>query len=121
MRALVAPLISEGVDATVSKPVREAVSAIEGLTETKDRVNYKDVASILEIDKGSARRRVLKAISAGYVVNEQPKRSQPADLKLADPMPDDSESLPSVQRLHDCMQYWGDIDPPLPEEDFDEA
>ena len=117
VRALVAPLISEGVDATVSKAVREAVSAIEELTETMDQVNYKDVASILEIDKGSARRRVLKAISAGYVVNEQPKRSQPADLKLADSMPDDSESLPSVERLRGCMQYWGDIDAPLPEED----
>ena len=84
-------------------------------------MNYRDVASILEIDKGSALRRVRKAISAGYAVNAQTKRGQPADLKLADPMPNDSESLPSVQRLHDCMQYWGDIDPPLPEEDFDEA
>ena len=117
MRALVAPLISEGVDAAVSKPVREAVNAIEKLTKTKDQVNYKDVASILEIDKGSAQRRVGKAIFAGYVVNAQQKKGQPADLKLADSMSDDSESLPSVERLRGCMQYWGDIDAPLPEED----
>jgi hypothetical protein len=100
VRELIAPLINEGVDASVPETVRKAVNAIADLGETANQVGYKDVADALNLDKSAAYRRCRGAIRRGYVVNEQTKRGQPAILKIGDPMPEDLELLPSVERLH---------------------
>ena len=116
VRELVAPLIDEGVGAAVSKAVQEAVSAIAKLVQTKEQVNFKDVGLALNIDKSAAYRRVRKAISEGYVVNDQTKEGQPAILRIGDPLPERLELLPSVDRLHGCLQPEGDKAPPLPKD-----
>ena len=117
VRELIAPLINEGVGATVPKTVAEAVSAVEELCETKDHVNYRDVGRYLKLDRSAAYRRVRRAIAEGYVVNEQTKRGQPAILKLGDPLPEDLELLPSVDRLHGCLQPEGGKDPASTEDE----
>ena len=119
VRELIAPLINEGVDASVPETVREAVNVIAELEETVNQVGYKDVADALNLDKSAAYRRCRGAIKRGYVVNEQTKRGQPAILKIGDPMPDDLELLPSVERLHGCMQPEGGKQPCPPEPSSD--
>ena len=42
------------------------------------------------------------AIDRGYIKNLEDRRGRPARLVLGDPLPDDVEILPSVERLHGC-------------------
>lgn len=38
----------------------------------------------------------------GYVKNLEERKGRPARLVLGDPLPDDIEILPTVERLHGC-------------------
>jgi hypothetical protein len=56
VRELVAHLISQGVDATVPKPIRETVIAVSELqSETSLGVSVTDLAKKLQLDKSRLR------------------------------------------------------------------
>lgn len=65
VRELISDLFSEGVEATVAKPLRETVEAVQRLA--KDEVSLAEIVKELKLDKSSVSRRVGVAISKGYL------------------------------------------------------
>ncbi len=104
VRELVADLVSEGIDATVSKTVREVVSAVERLRENSEgeTVSIAEVAKELDLDKSAASRRVRSATEQGYLKNLEDRRGKPARLVPGDPLPEDLRILPAREALHRC-------------------
>lgn len=115
VRALVADILSEGLEATVSPTVRETVEAIGDVRgggeirfpseagATSQSVAGTQVADRLGIDKSSAQRRIKQAVAAGYLVNLEERKGRPYKLILGNPMPEDIEILPTPERLQGCM------------------
>lgn len=102
VRDLVADLVAEGVGASVPPTVRETVEAVRRCAARGvAAVSNADVAAELNIDKGSASRRVRNAIDRGYLVNDEDKRGRPMRLRLGDPLPGDASILPTVDEVSD--------------------
>ncbi len=105
VRELVADLISEGVEASVSDTMRETVEAVRlrrqevGTANSGGRVTFATVATLLDLDKSAGYRRVQSAIKAGFVANLEAQKGRPANLDLADPLPEDQLILPLVAGL----------------------
>ena len=122
VRELVSGLISEGVEATVPKTVRETVEAVRNTIDGwgKDYATNKAVAEELEIDKAAASRRVRTAVGRGYLKNLEDRKGHPAQLVLAEDMPEDQEILPTPEDLESVMsgcavdRDLGEIQHPLP-------
>ena len=104
VRRLVADLVSEGVEAAVPKTIRETVEVVEqGLGDSNvEAVTVAAVARALKLDNSTALRRVRAAIDRGHLENLEDRKGRPARLVLGDPLPDDAEVLPSVERLRGC-------------------
>ena len=91
-------LVSEGVEATVSKEVRETVEAVRKLK--KEYVTQQDLKEPLGgLDKSTISTRVNAAIDKGYLVNDEPRKGQPAKLKLGKSLPEEVEVLPRPESL----------------------
>jgi hypothetical protein len=104
VRALVADLVSEGVEATVRATVRETVEKLALLcADESEPVTIVRLAEDLKLYKSAAWRRVRAAMDRGYIKNLEERKGRPAQLVLGDPLPDDIEILPTVERLHGCM------------------
>ena len=104
VRALVAGLVSEGVEAAVPKTVKETFEAVDRLLgDSKgEPVTVAAVARELELDKGTALRRARATIDRGHLKNLEDRKGRPAQLKLGDPLPENVEVLPPVERLQGC-------------------
>lgn len=103
VRALVADLVSEGIEATVSATVRETIGSLKRLhAEESEPVTIATLARELELDKSAAWRRVRTAMDRGYLKNLEDRKGRPARLVPGDALPDDIEILPSPERLQGC-------------------
>ncbi len=104
VRELVQDLVSEGIDATVSTTVREAVTAVSLLREDAEGepVSIAEVAKELGLDKSAASRRVRNATDQGYLKNLEDRRGKPARLVPSDPLPEDLRILLATEELHRC-------------------
>lgn len=103
VRELVADLVSEGIEATVSATVRETVGALRRLfAEDSEPATIAALAEELQLDKSSAWRRVRAAMDRGYVKNLEDRKGRPARLVPGDALPDDIEVLPTPERLQGC-------------------
>jgi hypothetical protein len=116
---LVERLFAEGVEATVPATVRETVEAVRerllagGTGKTAEgapTVSLTALAKELGLDKNSAHHRVRKATGAGYLTNLESRKGKPAQLVLADPLPEESVVLPEPAAL----ARWADTPPSLP-------
>jgi hypothetical protein len=103
VRALVGPVLSEGVSATVSPTVRETVTAVEQLDQAEG-VTAAMIAGHLKLDKSAAYRRLQTAAADGYVQNLEDKRGRPGRWRTAAELPDDVELLPTCNQLHTPVQ-----------------
>jgi len=103
VRELVADLLAEGLDATISLTLRETVEAVEELTEGGEATSYTAVARNLRLDKATAHRRVSVAIEKGYVRNLEERRGREARLIIAEPLSDETRILPLPEDLWDYM------------------
>jgi hypothetical protein len=109
VRELVAELISEGAEATVSTTVRETVEKLKSLhDDEREAITIAKLAEELKLDKSTAWRRVRTAIERGYVKNLEDRKGRPARLVPGDPLPKDLEILPTVARLQGCRDFRGD-------------
>ena len=99
VRELVVDVISEGVEATVPATVRELVQAVANAEEP---VSVAKLAELLGLDKSATSRRWQNARARGYVKNLEDKKGKPAKIVLGEPLPDEVEILPSVERLEEC-------------------
>jgi hypothetical protein len=103
VRDLVADLVSEGIEATVSVTVRGTVAALRSLHAEEDEpVTIAALAQELELDKSAAWRRVRTAMDRGYLKNLEDRKGRPARLVPGDALPDDVEILPTPERLQGC-------------------
>jgi hypothetical protein len=101
VRALVADLWAEGLEATVPATMRETVEAVRSLlTGAGSSVSLAALAKHLKVDKGAAHHRVRKAITRGFLVNEQDRKGKPAKLTLGEPLPEDAGILPLPEALY---------------------
>jgi len=101
---LVADLVAEGVEATVSRTIRETVGAVRALLQDRPprdeaAVSLTAVATRLELDISSARRRVQIALRKDYLKNVEDRKYRPYRLQLGDPLPEDVPLLPSPDTL----------------------
>jgi len=114
IRDLVADLIAEGVEVTVSRPVRETVNEVEELiNDDKTTISVNELAKGLDLDKSTVSRRVRRALKLGYLKNDEERKGRPYCLRLGDDLPEDVEILPSPdQLLHCCTATGGDDAPP---------
>ncbi len=105
VRDLVADLISEGVEATVPTTVKGTVEKLALMySDDSKPVPIVTLAEELKLDKSAAWRRVRTAIDRGYVKNLEERKGRPAQLVPGEPLPDDLEVLPTVERLHGCTR-----------------
>ncbi len=129
VRSLVADLIAEGVEATVSPTTRETVAAVEALIARGKRttlagevgpettVSVTAVAKELGIDKGSASRRVKVALEREYLKNLETSRGKPYKLALGEPLPADVQLLPTPEQVAQCCTVASEtegVDTPVP-------
>jgi len=116
VRALVADLVAEGVEATVKPTVRETVEAVAELAG-ENGVTEAAIARKLTLDKSAAKRRVDQALLAGFLRNLEDRKGRPARLVPGDPLPEDLQILPEVEKLRGCTvarDSEGVTDPPAP-------
>lgn len=117
VRELVADLLAEGVDATVSATTRETVNAVQSLITTHpEGVTVAALVTKLHIDKSTALRRSRVAQDCEYLRNLEDKKGKPARLVLGEPMPDDVDILPARDALSEgctVAPTIGGIDTPL--------
>jgi hypothetical protein len=103
VREIVIDFISQGVDVTVPKIVRDAVTAVTELA-TEDGcggVSLTKLAKKLGLDKSSTSRRATDAIARGYLKNLEENKGRSARLVIGDPLPADVEVLPTVPTLRE--------------------
>jgi len=112
VRDLIFDLVAEGVSATVSPEVREAVEAVRDLAGDTG-AGLQAIATRLSLDKSSASRRCAAAKQAGYIVNEETRKGREARYKIGDPMPADKPVLPSVEELEAALSTGGPVAHPL--------
>ena len=108
VHALTADLVAEGLQAGVSKAMRETVDAVAALAG-ETGVSVKAIAAALRVDRPAASRRCAAAARAGYIVNNEEKRNQLARYRVAEAMPDDAASLPAPAALREAMGEGGGI------------
>jgi hypothetical protein len=97
VQGLVATLFAEGVEATVPPTVRTTVEAVKAIASSE--VSIAALAKHLGLDKSSVRSRVRKAIGRCYLINNEPKEGLPARITLGDPLPNETQILPSPDVL----------------------
>jgi hypothetical protein len=99
VRDLVVDVVSEGVEVTVPTTVRELVEAVAAAGGKP--ASIAQLAKLLSLDKSTVSRRYRNARSRGYVKNLEERTGREAQIVLGDPLPEDVEILPSVERLKD--------------------
>ena len=99
---LVNDLISEGVEQSVSREVRETVEAVRKRIEGgRPHVLATELVEDLHLDRRTVGRRVAAAMVAGWLVdvNEAKRRTAPKHLKSGRDIPGDGAVLPDPDRL----------------------
>lgn len=100
VRELLADLVAEGVDSSVSPQIRETVEAVRFLQEVSDNdISQAAVAAHLKLDKGATSRRIRSAVHRGYLRNLEERRGLPARLQLGEPLPADVDLLPPPEAI----------------------
>jgi hypothetical protein len=107
VRELVADIYAEGIEATVSKTMRETVTTVaEAIAAGASSVSLAALAARLSLDKNSVHHRVKKATARGFLANLEDKRGKPAQIVLGDPLPDNDGVLPTVGSLP--LECWSE-------------
>jgi hypothetical protein len=96
VRELVVDIVSESVEATVSATVRELVEAVAA---SEQPLSIGQLAQLLNLDKSATSRRWQNARARGYLRNLEERKGKPAQIVLGDPLPHETEVLPSLERL----------------------
>jgi hypothetical protein len=100
VRELVVDIVSEAVEATVPQTVRELVEAVAA---SEEPLSVGQLAHLLNLDKSATSRRWQNARARGYLRNLEDRRGKPAQIVLGDPLPNEVDILPSLERL---SEHW---------------
>jgi hypothetical protein len=98
VRALVAELIAEGVEAGVSSAIRETVAAVRELQDDgASQVNPKALIKKLGVGRSATYDRIRRALLNGHLVNEAGKHERGMKLVVGELLPGEEEFLPSPE------------------------
>jgi hypothetical protein len=99
VRELVADLVSEGIEVTVPKIVRDTVEAVKRLREASsgEPVTVVELARELKLDRSAVSRRVRNAKDRGYLRDLEDNPRKPSRLIPGDNLPVDLQILPSPE------------------------
>ena len=123
VRDLVGDLVSQGVDATASKAIRETVAAVDALTKTDHEgepigVSVTQIAKKLKVDTSTASRRWRDARGRGYLKNLETRKGFTGRIVLDESLPDGIDILPTVEVLRSRCTVAADFGgqaPPSPQ------
>jgi hypothetical protein len=100
VQELVEPMFAASLSEGLDQRVRETVTSVAGLLgPDRATVTASEVAKSLNLSDSGAWLRVKKALRAHYLVNDEPRKGQPAKLRLGMPLPRDERLLPSPQEI----------------------
>ena len=121
VRDLVEPILSQGLQLTVSDRMRETVEAVREANKRLRRggegASLKQVAETLNLHKSVTSRRVDACLERGYLSNLDSKRGSAYQLVVGDPLPGEVQVLPGPESLEGCCSVAADpggIGPPPP-------
>src|SRR5215207_4265266 len=99
VRELVADLVSEGIEVTVPKTVRETVEAVKRLREASsgEPVTVVELARELKLDRSAVSRRARNAKDRGYLRDLEDNPRKRSRLISGDDLPDDLQILPKPE------------------------
>jgi hypothetical protein len=97
VRELVADFVSEGIEATVPKTVRETVVAVKRLRDDSkgEPITVAELARELKLDRSAVSRRVRNAKDRGYLRDLEDNPRKPSRLIPGDDLPDNLQILPT--------------------------
>lgn len=111
VKELVADLIAQGLQVSIKAETRSIVEAVKALGANPEKpATYAELAKALKLDKATISRRAREAIEGGYLINQEERQKQPARLVPGEPLPDEIEILPGVERLMHCCTRFAGID-----------
>lgn len=102
---LVGPMY-EGTLTGASKEQRATVQVVGEMLDKGEKITATTLSARLGVDRGTASRRVTKAIKRGWIVNRETKKGQPWDLQLGEPLPE-TQGLPEPEMLRACCTTTG--------------
>jgi hypothetical protein len=109
VHSLIADIVGEAAEVTVSETVRKTVDTVRELIEDGEDVTRNTLAARLGIVPTSAGRRFGPASAAGFVKedpdypNQKPKRYVLGDV----PIPENVEVIPNPEKLRSCVSALG--------------
>ncbi len=104
VRELIADLVADGVDSSVSPQIRETVEAVRILQGDSGKdISQAAVATHLKLDKGATSRRIRAAVDRGYLKNLEDRKGRPARLQPGEALSPDVDLLPTPKAIErDC-------------------
>jgi hypothetical protein len=88
----------------ITPQVRETVAAVKTLMAGSDEpVGIARLSDHLKLDKSAVKRRVGRAISNGYLINDETRSRQPMKLRIGDALPEDVPAMPAPENVFDLL------------------
>jgi len=97
-RTLLRDVFQVAASGGVTPEVRQTVVAVHRIYDDKP-LTKQAIADALGLSKDTAWYRIKRAISLGYLANEETGKGRPAKIRPADALPDDRPALPTVEEL----------------------
>jgi hypothetical protein len=94
-RELLAPIFESIAAEGLTPAIRQTVQKVK----PEEEVSAAVLAQRLELSKATVSYRVRRAITGGWLVNNEPRPGHPAKLALGAPLPDASTVLPSPEMI----------------------
>jgi len=101
VREIVEPMFAMTLSPGLSREMRETVHAVEALVTRPGTptVTVTEVAAQLKLSDTATWRRVKKALTKRFLVNDESRKGQPAKLRVGTALPVEGRLLPSASDL----------------------
>jgi len=101
VRRLVVDLMGAAVELTVPATVRETVAAVQAIVKAEGgpEATVPALAAALKLERTAAYRRARTAEASGYIVNREERKGRLGRYVPGEPLPADSELLPTCGTL----------------------
>lgn len=97
-RTLLFDVFQTAVSAGLTPQVRETVLVVQRIYDGNP-LRQQTIAKALGLSKEAGWYRIRRAISLGYLANDETRKGQPAKIRPGEPLPEDCVALPAVQDL----------------------
>ncbi len=101
VRRLIHEVIARGIESAVNPSVRRVVAAVKRLCNGAIGVSGQQLVADLRLNKAGVSRHVRAAIGLGYLRNLEEGKGKSARYVLGDPMPTDSNVIPTAKAVSD--------------------